>query len=86
MTILLLVLFFYVLSIYGSVRFLRRAYYHKKGMWYNKVPSNFDLFILIIPIVNTVLGVNFILGYWKDIEYRNDKELLIEKIIKPRRR
>jgi len=71
--IILIFIIIYLISVNLSFNFIQKAYYDKDGRWNSLKPTSLDIFITIAPGYNTIIGINYLLGNWKNRELRSLK-------------
>lgn len=70
---IILFLVFYILSIVSCYMYFKKSFLDPKGIWKNLTLSTSEVLIVFIPLLNTIFGILYILGFWKDEKYRTTK-------------
>ena len=65
MIILTTALLIYTVSAYGSYKYIQKSHYHEDGQWNIIEPNNGDIFVMLIPFVNSWLSIDYMLGLWR---------------------
>ena len=68
-TIIVLIVI-YIISILMAKKYITLSHYHPKGKWVYSQPSTDDIFIILIPAVNTFVGLGIVTGDWKNDKYK----------------
>ena len=56
MTAAIIILVVYALSAYRNYKWIQKAYYHNKGIFYGLKPNIADLLFTFIPLMNTIIS------------------------------
>jgi ABC-type maltose transport system permease subunit len=60
-----LLILIYLISIGGAYLFIQKSYYDTMGRWYNYRPIIMDIVAISFPLMNSILAVMYITGFWK---------------------
>ena len=82
MIVLIIISLIYVLSTFCAYKFIQYVYYHPKGRSNVLDPDTLDNIMIFLPIVNFFMAMDFLLGYWKDAQYRKSNFFKPKKPLK----
>jgi len=68
--ITLIIILIYLLTVLGAYKFIQYTHYHKNGIWSRVTPSTADLIMIWMPFYSPIFAILFILGLWKNSDYR----------------
>lgn len=75
MTITIIIIAVYVLSVAGAYKFIQKAH-SRGGRWSALVPDLSDVVVTFCPMLNTATAIMFLAGAWREEEL---ERALIEK-------
>ena len=59
------VLLVYIVSAYGTYKYIQKSHYHEDGRWNIIEPDSFDVLIMVAPLVNSWFSIEYMLGLWR---------------------
>jgi hypothetical protein len=78
---MLIMIVIYVTSVYGTYKFCQTSY-SKNGQWSSINPDLLDLFMTLMPVINTILSFMYLLGFCYEKGHIKRKEIDLSKFYK----